>query len=75
MAQAMKETGEKLVDVNTKGYKKVDGVVLSYRKGFDNSSNEELSNITQVLGINFKKFMFSNTYLKQQVKILFANVD
>lgn len=75
MAQAIERTGEKFVDLNLKVYKKVADAqlwaALSFRKGFDGSDTEELNYMTPIVGVNYKKFMFSYTYTKQSGDILF----
>lgn len=75
MAQAIERTGEQFVDFNIKVYKDVADAQLwaafSYRKGFDNANTEELNYLTPIIGVNYKKFMFSYTYTKQSGDILF----
>lgn len=75
MAQAIERTGEKFVDFNMKVYKNVADAqlwaALSYRRGFDNANTEELSYFTPIIGVNYKKFMFSYTYTKQTGDLLF----
>lgn len=75
MGQIIERTGEKFVDFNLKIYKDVADaqlwVAMSYRRGFDGADTEELSYITPIIGINYKKFMFSYTYTKQSGEILF----
>lgn len=75
MAQIIERTGEKFVDANIKLYKNVGNAqlwaALSYRRGFDGAGSQELSYFTPILGLNYKKFMFSYTYTKQTGDILF----
>ena len=44
-----------------------------YRRGFDNSTTEELQYLTPIVGVNYKKFMASYTYTKQSGDILFED--
>lgn len=68
-------TKEKWIDINLKAYKSLDfgrvWAALSYRRSFDgaqflNGSGEPIAQkqqyITPILGVNYKKFMFSYTY-------------
>jgi type IX secretion system PorP/SprF family membrane protein len=77
MAQAVERTGEKFVDFNIKAYKDFENaqlwIAFSYRQGFDRAVNvgQELQYFTPIIGINYKKFMFSYTYTKQTGNILF----
>jgi type IX secretion system PorP/SprF family membrane protein len=72
--QLTDRTREKAIDLNLKLYKKMDfGTLwgaLSYRGSFDGAqyvngtqlSNQKLTYITPIIGINYKKFMFAYTY-------------
>jgi len=76
MAQAIERTGEKFVDFNIKAYKNIQNAQIwaafSYRQGFDGAiDGQELQYFTPIIGINYKKFMFSYTYTKQTGDILF----
>ena len=75
MTQIIERTGEKFVDFNLKVYKNVADAQLwaavSYRRGFDGADTEELSYFTPIIGVNYKRFMFSYTYTKQAGEILF----
>lgn len=75
MYQYSDATRESAIDINLKAYKQLDfGMLwggLSYRRSFDSaqytdsSGNEQtqyLQNITPILGINYKQFMFAYTY-------------
>lgn len=74
MFQFTEETTEKAIDLNLKVYKNLDfGRIwggLSYRRSFDGAKylngstveDQKLQYITPILGINYKKFMFSYTY-------------
>lgn len=74
MFQFTEETSEKAIDLNLKVYKNLDfGRIwggLSYRRSFDGAKylngstveDQKLQYITPILGINYKKFMFSYTY-------------
>lgn len=75
MIQYIERTNEKFVDLNMKVYKEVTSgkiwAALSYRRGFDNSNTKQLSYVTPIVGVNFKKYMISYTYTKQTGEILF----
>jgi type IX secretion system PorP/SprF family membrane protein len=72
--QLTERTKEKAIDLNLKGYKKMDfGMLwagLSYRRSFDGAQyvsgnailNQKLQYFTPILGVNYKKFMFAYTY-------------
>lgn len=75
MAQSIERTGEKFVDFNLKVYKDIANAQLwaafSYRRGFDNTTTEELNYLTPIVGVNYQNFMVSYTYTKQTGEILF----
>ncbi|MFT4698598.1 MAG: type IX secretion system PorP/SprF family membrane protein [Flavobacteriaceae bacterium] len=83
MFQLSESTGEQAIDINFKAYREMDfGKIwggLSYRRSFDGSefldgteiSDQKLQNITPVLGVNFKNFMFAYTYSYQIGNIKF----
>lgn len=78
MFQYKSGTGEKIGDINIKAYKTFKDtqlwLALSYRRGFDNSNGlQDYNQITPVLGINYKKFMFSYTYTRDIDEIAYAN--
>lgn len=77
MFQFKEQTGEKIVDLNMKVYKKLKGSLLwgglSYRSSFDGNTFENARYFSPILGINFKRFMFSYTYTKQSGEIVFAD--
>ena len=67
MVQYIEHTQEKMLDVNLKAYKKLDKgntlwAAVSYRRSFDGNKIQELSQITPIIGINFKSVMLSYTY-------------
>ncbi len=71
--QYIEETKEKLTDINVKAYLSIDALerrnrawgALSYRQSFDSNRIEELKNITTIVGINYKRIMFSYAYTYQ----------
>lgn len=70
--------GDKFLDFNLKAYKTVNNsriwVVLSYRRGFGGSSSiNELNYITPIIGVNYKKYLFSYTYTHQLGDISFSS--
>ena len=77
MGQFIERTGEKFMDFNAKVYMDVVDAQIwaafSYRRGFDNSSTEELQYYTPIIGVNYKKFMVSYTYTKQSGEFLFED--
>jgi len=86
MFQYTSETKEKAIDLNLKVYKSLDfGRLwggLSYRRSFDgaqyvsdsNSIEEQkLQWITPIVGVNYKKFMFSYTYSHIMGDVKFDN--
>ena len=77
MLQFREGTGEKLADINLKVYKTLSKTqlwaALSYRRNFDANSIDNASYFSPIVGVNFKKFMFSYTYTKQLNEILYAD--
>tara|TARA_R110002073_G_scaffold108336_1_gene243295 strand:- start:1571 stop:2542 length:972 start_codon:yes stop_codon:yes gene_type:complete len=77
MVQLRESTGERIVDFNIKAYKNFNGAqlwaALSYRRGFDAKPIENLTYITPIIGVNYKKWMFSYTYSKQINDIVLTN--
>lgn len=69
MIQLRESTGERIADFNIKAYKDFNGArlwaALSYRRSFDAQPIENLTYITPILGVNYKKWMFSYTYSQQ----------
>jgi len=69
MIQLRESTGERIVDFNIKAYKDLNDAQLwaaiSYRRSFDAKPIENLTYITPIIGINYRKWMFSYTYSKQ----------
>jgi type IX secretion system PorP/SprF family membrane protein len=74
MFQYVEETKESTIDLNLKVYKGMDfgrlWAALSYRRSLDGAeyfdgsgiSEQKLQYITPIVGVNYKKFMFSYTY-------------
>ncbi|PQJ22792.1 type IX secretion system membrane protein PorP/SprF [Tenacibaculum sp. SG-28] len=77
MFQFKEQTKEKIGDLNFKVYKKFDKTqlwaALSYRRSFDGQVFGDASYVSPILGINYKKIMFSYTYTKQTGDIVFSN--
>ena len=86
MFQYKDGTKESAIDINGKVYKQTEfGSIwggLSYRQSLDgaqyidNSNNinsQKLQNITPILGVNYKEFMFAYTYTYQTNAVVFTN--
>ncbi len=84
MFQYREGTKESGLDINAKVYKDFDfGKIwggLSYRTSFDraegnasSANNERLQQITPILGINYRQFMFAYNYSYQTNSIVFDN--
>ncbi|MBP0904621.1 type IX secretion system membrane protein PorP/SprF [Mariniflexile gromovii] len=85
MLQYRDETKEASIDVNGKVYKQMDfGSLwggLSYRNSFDGAeytqgatvNSQRLQQITPILGVNYKEFMFAYNYTYQSNSVVFAN--
>ena len=86
MFQYKDGTKESSIDINGKVYRQTEfGSIwggLSYRQSLDgaqyrdNSNNvysQKLQNITPILGLNYKEFMFAYTYTYQTNAIVFTN--
>ena len=69
MVQLRESTGERIVDFNVKAYKDFNEAqlwaALSYRRSFDVQPIENLSYITPIIGVNYKRWMVSYTYTQQ----------
>lgn len=70
MGQFIERTGEIFVDFNFKIYKNFGTAaqlwaVLSYRNSFESNAIENLKQITPIIGINYKRFLFAYTYTYQ----------
>ena len=78
MFQFKEQTGEKIVDLNIKVYKKLKGSLLwaglSYRSSFGGNTFENAQYFSPILGVNLKRFMFSYTFTKQSGQIVFSDV-
>lgn len=85
MFQYRDATKEASIDVNAKVYKKMDfGTLwagLSYRNSFDGAEyinasrieSQRLQQITPLLGVNYKNFMFAYTYTHQTNSVVYTN--
>ncbi len=80
MYQRISETKESSIDLNLKVYKAVDfgrlWAAVSYRRSFDgaeDSGDQKLQWISPILGVNYKKFMFSYTYSHVMGDVKFDN--
>jgi len=80
MYQRIAETKESAIDLNLKVYKAVDfgrlWAAVSYRRSFDgaeDSGDQKLQWISPILGVNYKKFMFSYTYSHVMGDVKFDN--
>lgn len=78
MVQFIEYTGEIIGDVNLKAYKEMDKgntlwAALSYRRSFEGNKIQALSQITPIIGINFKNVMLSYTYTHSLGDIVFDN--
>ena len=77
MIQFRESTGERIADFNIKAYKTYNDTqfwaALSYRRSFDSNPIENLKYITPIIGVNYKKVMFSYTYTKQLNDIVLTN--
>ena len=85
MFQYRDGTKEASIDVNAKVYKNVEfGKIwggLSYRNSFDGAeytqsgtvNSQRLNQITPILGINYKEFMFAYNYTYQSNSVVFTN--
>lgn len=83
--QWRERTGEQSIDINFKAYRELEFARIwggiSYRRSFDGSEfldgteikDQKLQYITPVLGINWKKFLFSYTYTYQSGSVRFEN--
>lgn len=77
MLQFIEYTNETFLDINAKAYYNLASksqlwVALSYRQNFDNQI-ESFKMISPILGINYKRFMFSYTYSSQIGELAFQN--
>lgn len=77
MLQYRERDGELQLDSNLKAYKKMGDNILwaaaSYRRSFDGNKIQELSQITSLIGINFRKTMISYAYTHNLGDIRFDN--
>jgi len=67
MFQFVESSKEKLVDINAKFYKTIGNstrawLALSYRSSIDSNDIQELSLLTPIAGVEFKRFLISYTY-------------
>ena len=78
MGQFIERTGEIFVDFNFKVYKNIGTTaqlwaVLSYRNSFEGNTEESLKQLTPIIGINYKRFMFGYTYTYQLGEVALDN--
>ena len=77
MIQLRESTGERIVDFNVKAYKDLNNsqlwAALSLRRSFDVRPIEDLMYITPIIGINYKRWMFSYTYSQQLNETVLTN--
>lgn len=77
MGQFIERTQEMFLDANLKVYVPFENGDfwggVSYRRGFEKSNYEAPNYITPLFGVNFKNFVFSYAYTRQQNDILFAD--
>lgn len=86
MFQYKDGTKESSIDINGKVYKQMEfGSLwggLSYRQSLDGAqyidnsntiNSQKLQNITPILGVNYKEFMFAYTYTYQTNAVVFTN--
>ena len=80
MYQRISETKESSIDLNLKVYKAVDfgrlWAAVSYRRSFDgaeDSGDQKLQWVSPIVGVNYKKFMFSYTYSHVMGDVKFDN--
>jgi len=77
MLQYKEQTGEKIGDLNFKVYKNFSTTqlwaALSYRRSLDSSVFGDANYITPIVGLNYKKLMFSYTYTQQSGDVVFSN--
>jgi len=77
MLQFIEYTGEVYVDLNIKAYHNINSksqiwAALSYRQNFD-AEIENFKQISPIIGINYKRFMFAYTYSSQMGDVVFEN--
>ena len=70
MMQFIEYTKEAFIDLNFKAYMNIGTksqiwAALSYRQNFDSHELESFKQITPIVGVNYKRFMFSYTYSSQ----------
>jgi len=78
MVQYVEYTGEIIGDISLKAYKEMDKGntlwgAITYRRSFEGNKIQALSQITPIVGINFKNVMLSYTYTHSLGKIVFDN--
>ena len=78
MFQLFERTNEVALDINTKLYRLIGTdkrlwVALSYRRSIESNEIQELSQITPIVGIEFKRYIASYTYTHQLGDITFQN--
>ena len=78
MFQLVERTKEVTIDINTKLYRLIGTdkrlwVALSYRRSIESNEIQALSQITPIVGIEFKRYIASYTYTHQLGDITFQN--
>jgi len=77
MVQYRENLGQTIADFNLKAYKTISDTqlwgALSYRRSFDQNVPENAQFISPIVGVNFKKIMFSYTYTNQINDIVLTN--
>ncbi|MDJ0646148.1 MAG: type IX secretion system membrane protein PorP/SprF [Flavobacteriaceae bacterium] len=78
MLQYVERTKELTADINFKYYRllgedKRVWLAASFRRSFDDNDVQELSQITPIAGIEYKRYLFSYTYTQQLGDIAFQN--
>lgn len=77
MFQYKEQTGEKVLDLNVKVYKKMKKAqfwgAISYRQTFDGTIYESAQYVSPILGLNVNNFMLSYTYTHQLNKTQFID--
>lgn len=78
MGQYIERTQEIFIDFNLKAYKKLENdnilwATLSMRRSFDNNPNQELLQITPIIGLNIRNVLISYTYTNELGDNIFAD--
>ncbi len=77
MLQFRESIGQRIADFNIKAYKNFSQTqiwaALSYRRNFDSNSIDNSQFVSPIIGLNYKKLMFSYTYTKQVNDVVLTN--